>query len=232
MGEPFTVNFEDAGRTARAIQIRHVDQLDAALDQLGLRPPRPTLVLIGGAARMSADDLDRLRPLFTDAIAPVVAAVEGQVLDGGTDYGVMRLMGEARDIAAAGFPLVGIVPEGLVDLSGARASAKARLEPHHTHFLVVPGEAWGDESRWFDEVATRLCADLPSVTLLVNGGALARRELERSIALGRPALVVEGSGGMADELAAQSDRRLPFDIVDISSGPAKLRELLERHLRI
>lgn len=228
MEELFELRFEDAGRTARAIRVQRVDELDTALDRLGLARPRPTLVLIGGAAGMTADDLERLCPLFSEAIAPVVGTVQGLVLDGGTDYGVMRLMGEARDTAAVPFPLLGIVPAGLVDLSGAGSPEKTRLEPHHTHFLIVPGEAWGDESGWFEEVAARTSGDLSSLALLINGGPLARREFERRVAAKRPALVVKGSGGVADELAARTERH--FDVVDIAGRAATLRRGLERHL--
>ena len=67
---------------------------------------------------------------------------------------------------------------------------------------LVPGEAWGEEVPWLARVATLVAREAPSVTVLVNGGEITYADAEASIAEGRPVLVVAGSGGTADVVAA------------------------------
>ena len=54
-----------------------------------------------------------------------------------------------------------------------RQDQSAPLDPHHTHFILVPGKNWGDESFWIDQIAIQLAGDQPSVAVLVNGGKIA-----------------------------------------------------------
>ena len=68
--------------------------------------------------------------------------------------------------------------------------------------MLVPGERWGDETPWLLRVAALLAGDRPSLTLLVNGGAVALGEVAASIEADRPVLVAGGSGRAADTLAA------------------------------
>jgi len=82
-----------------------------------------------------------------------------------------------------------------------RADAAA-LDPDHTHFVLVPGERWGDESPWLAAVVGALAGSQPSVTVLVNGGEVALNDVAHSVRAGRPVFVVTGSGRTADLLAA------------------------------
>ena len=50
---------------------------------------------------------------------------------------------------------------------------QAPLELNHSHFVMVPGDEWGDESNWIAQVADTVAGDMASVTLLVNGGEIA-----------------------------------------------------------
>ena len=173
------------------------------LQRLGLAQTRPTLVLVGGAGGLTRDDRDRLLPIFEQTPVPVVATVAGAVVDGGTDSGVMGLVGHASAGAGGVFPLVGVAAVGTVTLPGSGAApGTAPLEPHHSHFLLVPGDEWGDESPWLSLVATVLAGPHPSVTVLVNGGETAWRDVEASVAARRPVIVVEGSGRAADDIAS------------------------------
>jgi hypothetical protein len=61
---------------------------------------------------------------------------------------------------------------------------------------------WGDESPWLSRVAAVLSDGQPSVTLLVNGGEIAYRDLALSLDAGRPAIVIAGTGRTADDIAA------------------------------
>jgi hypothetical protein len=151
------------------------------------------LVLVGGAADMSETDAGLVEQALSAAIVPVVERVRATVVDGATRVGVMQLVGRARAELSGGFPLVGVVVAGLV--------AETELDEHHTHFVLVPGDDWGDESELLSAFATAVAAGARGVTVLANGGDIAWRDLASSVAEGRPVVVLGGSGRTADELA-------------------------------
>lgn len=182
-----------------AVRVAAAGQLRPALDALGLRPPRPTVVVVGGAAGLSEARMDRLHPLFADVIAPALDSHAAVGVDGGTRFGVMRLFGEARAARNAVFPLVGVVADGPLQLSARRHDTI--LEPHHTHFVVVPGESWGAEAPWIARTATAVAGRARSVTVLINGGQIAYSDVRHSIEANRPVVVIAGSGGAADVFA-------------------------------
>jgi hypothetical protein len=205
MTHPFILEFTDGSR-ATAVRVSTPDEIPSALTELGLIAPRPTLVVVGGAGGLEEADVERLRALFTAAIVPAIAAHGGLGVDGGTLSGVMRLFGESRAATGADFPLIGVLAEGTVQLPGdENRSERAELESRHTHFVLVPGDQWGDESPWIPRVAGVLAGGAPSVTVLFNGGRIALDDVEHSLEAGRKVIVVAGSGRSADALAAALD---------------------------
>jgi hypothetical protein len=199
--------------------------LAPALERLGIRIGRPTLVLVGGAAGMSEADEALAGELLAGVIGPVVAASGGVIVDGGTDSGVMRLAGRARERLADGFDLVGVAPEGQIGDGG-------EVEPHHTGLLVVDGEAWGDESRWLLPVARTIAGAGPVAVVLINGGQVARGETVAAWQEGVATIVVAGSGRAADELAAESHAAVGGGNITIvrAEDRERLRRVLERSL--
>lgn len=178
--------------------------LVSALETLGLGAKRPTLVIVGGASGLDDAQRDRLQSLFDDVLAPLAEELQLYVVDGGTDAGVMRMMGEARTHIGGSFRLIGVAPRELVHLPDAPASHPdaSTLEPHHTHCLLVPGDRWGAESPWIAEVATQLSGELPSMTVLINGGSVTWQDANASVQAGREILIMAGSGRTADIMAA------------------------------
>jgi hypothetical protein len=161
------------------------------------------VVIGGGASLISEEDLQRLQRLFSEVLAPLAEELGLIVADGGTDAGVMRLMGNAREEISGTFLLVGVSPDGLVKLpdGGNISTELTDLESHHTHFFLVQGDQWGDESRWLAEIASQMAGDYPSVTVLINGGNIALVDAMENLRVHRPLLVIEGSGRLADEIA-------------------------------
>jgi len=177
-------------------------ELPVALKALGIAVHRPVVVLVGGAGGMTPDQLATM----AEAVQPIIPALDGwgaTIVDGGTDSGVMRVMGQARDAAGASFPLVGVAAEGTVMVPGTRpASGAAALEPHHTQVILVPGDDWGDESPWLSLVAAAIADGQPSLTLVINGGQITYDDIEHSLQAGRPVIILAGTGRTADTIAA------------------------------
>src|SRR5215472_1797002 len=127
---------------AQRLQMARVDVvsgLPAAFDALGLARGRPVLVVVGGAGGMSQEHLSRTAAVLNEQVVPALDRLGVTVIDGGTDSGVMRVIGQARSAAGASFPLIGVASEGTVRTDTARARTGAeQVEPHHTHVILVP----------------------------------------------------------------------------------------------
>jgi TRPM family ion channel len=187
---------------APRIRIAGIDDIAVALDNAGLRRNRSVIVLVGGAGGMDATNLETVAEVLHNAVVPIVEQRDAAVVDGGTDSGVMRLIGRARSAAGGRFPLVGVAAEGTVGDPGAEGTSDAvELEPNHSLFLLVPGTRWGDETRWITEVAAVVAGSQPSVTLLINGGQIAYEDVAESLGSRRPVVVLAGSGRAADAIA-------------------------------
>ena len=195
------------GHTARVARPRRFADVAAAVGELGLDRGRPVLVVVGGASGLDEQSKERLRSLFSQVLVPVAKERNAAVVDGGTDSGVMQLLGQALETQGASCPLVGVAVEKKVIVPGDSSESGGRraLERHHTHFVLVPGSSWGDESPWLARVATEIAAGAPSATVLINGGEIALQDVANSVAAGRPVLVVKGTGRAADRIAAALD---------------------------
>lgn len=199
----FRLNFRS--NQAAAVTVSETAELPEALEQLGLSNSRPVLVIVGGASQISEADFLRIQSLFVEVLAPIAQSLGAYVVDGGTDAGVMRLMGDARSQIDGHFPLIGVAPTAKVILPNQTivlADDATPLEPHHTHFVLIPGSKWGDESPWIVKVATLLANGLPSITVLINGGEISFIDALNSVIAGRLVIVIAGSGRTADKIAS------------------------------
>jgi hypothetical protein len=189
------------GRQAQWSSLSSLSDLDQTLAKLGLSIPTPAMVLVGGAAGIEPRH-EALIQQTVALLARLADELEVAVLDGGTQSGVKAFMGEARTASNHNFPLVGLAVEKLIHWHERPANAMSvALEPNHTHFLFVPGQEWGEESFWLSEAASRVSGNLPSLTILLNGGEISRQDVNHSLRAKRPVLIIEGTGRLADELA-------------------------------
>ena len=233
---------ESRSTNQETMQIERVSRggIPPALRHLGLRPPRPVLVVVGGAGGLGEADVALLRPLFLHGLAPLAERCGAAVIDGGTDAGVMRLMGQARAQIGASFPLIGVAPAARVAIPGMPSSPQdTPLESHHTHLLLVPDADWTAGARWLSQAADLLAGDARSVTILVNGGEVAYEDAALSIQAERPVVVVAGTGRTADVLARAAEGESTDDratavaasgllrVVDIASGTDALVDVVE-----
>ena len=221
------------------VRVENREEMATGLSALGLPFARPVVVVVGGAGGLNTADYERLQAAFAMGIIPVLRERGAVAVDGGTDSGVMRLLGRNRGTQSGAFPLVGVVSEGTVSLPGLPSNSdRARMEPHHTHFVIVPGDEWGSEVPWIAQAAAVLASGAPSVTVLINGGEIAYADVEQSVAYGRRVVVLAGSGRTADQFDAAL-RGAPADararalvksglVTSVpASDPSQLRKAIE-----
>jgi len=175
----------------------------AILDILGIAPPHAVILLFGGAAKLDDSRKTQLATLLADGVAPVAAELGAVIIDGGTQSGVMAMMGEAVGQSKTAIQLLGIAPKGKItnpEIAGAsHASEGASLEPNHSHFVLVESDQWGGETSTMLELARAF--DVPIAAILVNGGEIAADEALQSVRNGWQLFVIEGSGRFADQVS-------------------------------
>ncbi|MCB0173450.1 MAG: hypothetical protein KDI62_23200 [Anaerolineae bacterium] len=231
------------GRQALSVRVNPETDAGLIIDALRLPKCRRLLMLSGGASNMSAEKMSRLTTLFT-AIGRLIVQNGITVIDGGTESGVMKLMGEALGRAGrTKSPHIGVLP-AYVTVADDGTTAEDMLEPNHSNFVLVEGDEWGSEVEQMYRLAAYFSQHAPSVALLVNGGDIALREIELNVEQNREIIVLAGSGRLADEVAQaiqNSDspasdrvkavvRQGRFIVVDLEEPPELLIDLLRQKL--
>jgi hypothetical protein len=213
-----TINFPDHP-TLCVFPSEHAN-LAQAISELGLKDLYPVIVLIGGG-------IDEQQAAVTQramqAISKVAEDLGAVGICGGTDMGIMAEIGRVRSRNGYKFPLMGIAPEELVTWPGGPHSGKFlgwgekrwQLEPHYSHFILVPGGQFGDESPWIVDAATLLSKDHTSVTILIGGGEVSRKDIDLSLKMGRPVIALSRTGRLADELARQPNRHKLITVIPV-----------------
>ncbi len=121
------------GRIARPVWASPEALPDILLAALDVGSPRALVVVCGGAGGMSAQEIEAVRPLMVDGLARLAAREQIAVLDGGTESGVMALIGEGTTRHDLSAPPVGICPAAKVSWPGnPNPQAEAELKPHYS----------------------------------------------------------------------------------------------------
>ncbi len=187
------------------------EDLAEAIIELQLGGNFPVIVLIGGG--IDEHEADATRQAI-QTISRIAEDMNALIICGGTDMGVMAEIGQMRSQNQYKFPLVGITLEELVTWPSGPHNAnflwmgkkRWQLEPHYSHFILVPGNDFGDESPWIVDAATILSKGHRSVTILINGGEVSRKDIELSLEKKRPVIALSRTGRLADELSRQPNR--------------------------
>jgi hypothetical protein len=196
-----TIRFP-TGVTALAVEASAATPGEELVAALGLPPPRGTVVLNGSTVDIDPDLDARLAALLgADGLTGTAAGCSLLVLTGGTDAGIFSVLGRAID--GRRVPLVGVVPRRRVTWpDGPPGADLVPLEPHHSHFVLVDADGWGDETPVLLALAAALGRQAPSVAVVCGGGPVTVAETLSHVRAGRPVIVVEGSGRFADQLVA------------------------------
>ena len=206
----------------KAAHISGDKEIQEALTELQIPHPKPVIVLVGGAGGIGWWDKFPMRKAIK-IIARLAEETQSVVVDGGTQAGIMTEVGKQRKQNKFSFPLIGVVFDSLL----MQKEPQSILDPNHTHFFLIPGDRWGDESSWISKIATQIAGDKKSITILVNGGQISRTDVSYSVLEDRPTFVMRGTGRMADEITLRNK----IVAIDISQKPEHILEFLKLRLR-
>ena len=217
---------------------------------LDIGQPKALILVVGGAADLDATVQARLVQLCSRGIARAAANVFALIIDGGTQAGVMALVGQGVADRGRKTALVGVAPAGKVTYPDGPVDGNiadgAALDPNHSHFVLVESGEWGGETETMYAIAEALAQTIPVVTVLINGGSIARDEVLRSVRQGWPIIVVQGSGRLADDIATLWQEKPSFitdpvlaeiiadgtiHLFPLEGAVAALEDLITRQLR-
>lgn len=192
------------GNRALAVIRPHNSLATDLVHALGIQKPGSLIMIAGGAARMDERDHANLTRLFSDGIAHIAATRHALVIDGGTQSGVMELMGQGVAQQPQRPPLLGISPMENIIYPGKTppqaTTELTQLDPNHSHFVLVDSNEWGGETETMYELAEIYSQSCPSAAILVNGGAIAKNEVLYNVRQNRPIIVIEDSGRLANKI--------------------------------
>lgn len=221
----------------RAVFVKTSPDQDAAdlIKALEIKRPTTVLLLIGGA-----DDLDpalntQIEHLLEHGFALAAADTNALIIDGGIKAGVMALMGKVIALRGRVTPLLGVVPEGKVTYPGGPEEGSiaggAALDPNHSHFVLAEGAEWSIGTKVMFKLANELAMEARVVVVLINGGDEALAEVKDAAKSGWPVVVIQGSGRLADKIAAEVTfaNEGDFEVFGLNEEPGHLRQLLVRH---
>lgn len=199
------------GNRAQAVTAPPGTPASDVIQALDIQQPKALIMIIGGAASLNEALESRLLQLFNRGIARAAAKTGALIIDGGTQAGVMSLMGQGVAAQGRKSVLLGVAPSGTVTYRGGPAEGSiensAPLDPNHSHFVLVEGKEWGGETELMFEIAKTLAKGIPVVAVLAGGGDIARKEVLISVRQGWPVIVIEQTGNFADEIARLWKRR-------------------------
>src|SRR5215208_4902765 len=205
----------------KAAYISDNTDINKAIEELQIPHPETVIVLVGGAGGIGWLDKFPMRKAI-GIVGRLAEETHSVVIDGGTQAGIMTEIGKQRKRNKFSFPLIGVVFDSLL----IKEEPKSILDPNHTHFFLIPGDDWGDESVWISKIATAIAEDRKSITVLVNGGKISRTDVEYSVMANRPTFVMRGTGRLADEITLTGN----VVAIDISQNPDDILEFLKIRL--
>ncbi len=198
------ITFPNGNTALAVIPPKNVDYPEI-IRALTIQQPKAVFVVIGGAKNLDDTLKATLSSLFSNGIATTATAIGALIVDGGTKSGVMEMMGQGVAEQERRSILLGVAPEGKVDYQSqstdGASDSKTPLDPHHSHFVLVKGDKWGDETATLFGVASELARHIPVVAILAGGGEIAKKEVMQCVQRGWPVVVITGSGELADTLA-------------------------------
>ncbi|KAL1511236.1 hypothetical protein AB1Y20_006047 [Prymnesium parvum] len=213
---------------------------------------RPEIIIsiTGGAQDFTMHH--QLRGAFERGLAKASISAKSMIFTAGSDTGVMKLVGAAKQRHGIEAPLIGIFPWGatngreqLMRNCGTIAWYKptppskegAPLNPHHTHFIFVDdgtenSASWGSEIQMRSKIESTLSTvkSVPVVVLVVQGGPGTLATVLSAARSAKPITILADSGGAATALftfVTQGADALEERFVPYSDTMREIHELNE-----
>jgi hypothetical protein len=203
-------------RQAKLVIPKLNQPINLIVQSLALPVPKGIILIFGSANGLQQEFYSLLTPIFIKAIAKFGVEKECVILDGGTNYGVMRLIGEGVAAQRSAITLIGVVPVGKFEhhelLDSKMPIPDSILEPNHTHFVLAPSNKWGGETDLLFALAKNLGKNKPILAIVAGGGVTVLKEVLYCVRDELPILVITGCGGVADEIAAYKDT--PIELIE------------------
>ncbi len=171
-------------------------------EALRIEPPMPVLVLAGEAG-LDPRTVARMhwagRQVADAAVKASAAIVDGGI-PGGLPSAVSRRLAERH----ASPIRVGVMSAAVAHPHALAPEQWQEFEPRHTHFVVAGADA---PSAVADGLAEELAGRHSGVLVLAGGGPDAMDLVLRCVRRGWPIMALQGTGGLADELASGAEIR-------------------------
>ena len=234
--------FENNKNKALITKADSNDSAENIISALQLQSSKPkSIILIFGGASGNLDTSDTSITILhqiLDDVLQYAADNDAIIIDGGTKSGIMEIVGQrASKIEQSKKPIIlGVAPAGLISLINSTKQEdnyknegdndgendKVLLDPNHSHFVLVEGDKWGDETIKLFEIASSLStSDIPIVALLSGGGRISKKEILFCINQNWPVIVIEKTGYLADEIASYKNQKQTFEKISLDANNIK-----------
>mmetsp|Transcript_302 Transcript_302/g.686 ORF Transcript_302/g.686 Transcript_302/m.686 type:complete len:1370 (-) Transcript_302:267-4376(-) len=244
-------NFLTISNTASTAMLSHFLEKYWAL-------PRPDVLISVTGSAMSLQLTSQLQRVFDRGLVAAASVTKAWIFTGGTDSGVMKLVGEAMHKYGLDVPVVGVAPWGAIQgrhmlenckgetinyRDATRDSAKsgegAKLNPYHTHqILVDTARVYTKSTPVFgQEQALRARLEreymhrgVPVVLLVVQGGPGTVDMMRSAAKEGYPILVLADSGGAATAVYTYFEEGIEAVEEPFVASHSKFEELKKLHV--
>ncbi len=134
----------------------------------------------------------RMAQLFSRGIAAVAADLGATLIDNGISSKINKLLGKGVADRSYKSPLIGVCESAL-------AHQEEQLESNHSHFIFIDNNQL-NYIDIFNKIIDYFSIQSPVLTILVGGDELACEQVLHSVRQGFPVIIVNKTGGLADEL--------------------------------
>ncbi len=193
------------GRSLRVVQQAAGDKPADLAAALGLAVGGAVVVLAGGADEPDAALRPKLQQLLSRGLLRAARDARALVIARAGAAGIAGLCGSAVADAEGALPLLGVGPATRLALPGdtGPGEGKESTAPGLSHLLLTAGADWGSELRTKIDVAQALAGSNAALLVVIGGGAEVPAEVLQAVRRRWTVLLVQGTGGAADALAAQ-----------------------------
>jgi len=194
-------------RVIHIVEVERSEQLLPAVANLPFpfNASHKTIVVIGDdPTDLAEQDRLHLQAVCAAIIEAAASHYDVAVVDRGHRSKISQLLGDR--VSWRNVLLVGVACAATAALPDAyrqeTPAGRSELEPSHTAFFLVPGTRRTDEAAWLAKVASAFAGIDPSIAFLVHGSDEAWPDVFAQLNEQRRVVTIEGTGGIADLLAA------------------------------